>query len=98
MNFFGDVPDWPPEEKIDRTRWIYDTRFPILPPGSESRIALARMEYPLVYLRIPIMGPKYMKAISILSKPSEVVESTSWFMPDIGETVNFDHNIAIQSS
>ena len=63
---------------------------------------MARLEFPVVHLRIPIMGPKYMNVISILSEKTgtddTLSDQSSWYMPDIDETVNFDHTIAIRSS
>jgi len=82
---------WPPHERIVREAWINNIQYPILPPGYESKVTLARIYYPTVHLRIPIMGPQYMKAMSILSDQKSDDVTSSWYMPDIDESVNFDH-------
>ena len=85
---------WPPDARsMGRGDWIMSTTYSILPRGSESKVALARVNFPLVHLRIPIMGRGYLTALSILSESSHTIEEfrldERWYLPDIEEFVNF---------
>ena len=85
---------WPPHaEDIDREQWIITTSYPILPEGRESEIALARVKYPIVHIRIPMMGLEYIKALSMLSYSNQITEEFNnedqWFLPDVDEFVDF---------
>ena len=85
---------WPPRsENMDREEWIMTTSYPILPEGRESEVALARVRYPIVHIRTPMMGPEYIKAVSILSgSKQEAVDlniDDQWFLPDVNEYVDF---------
>ena len=86
---------WPPDSfEIDLDEWVLTPSYPILPEGRESHVALARVNYPLVHIRVPMMGPEYIKALSILSSPPTILSEFSnleeqWYMPDTHEFVDF---------
>jgi hypothetical protein len=85
---------WPPQnDDIDRETWIITTSYPILPEGRESELALARVRFPIAHIRIPVMGPEYIKALSILSDSKQLTEEPNledqWYLPDVQEFVDF---------
>ena len=85
---------WPPRMvSANRDSWVRDTALPLLPPGRESRVTLARLDYPLIHLRCPIMGPQYMHAISILTPETSPPPTPSSNPADDEENIRFDDNV-----
>ena len=86
--------EWPPRsQNMDREEWVLTSSYPILPEGSESEVALARVKYPIVHIRIPMLGLDYIKALSILSDSKQPTDELNiddqWYLPDVDEFVDF---------
>lgn len=70
---------WPPLGNIQRSEWMYNLALPFLPQGNETEVVMSRVNLPFSGFRVAILGPRYMRALSILSQRDEDGGSeTSW--------------------
>jgi len=59
---------WPPDVNGEMHDWITNISVPILPIGQESKVVLSRIMLPFSSVRVAVLGPRYMRAISIFSR------------------------------
>ena len=70
---------WPPLGNIQRSEWMYNLAIPFLPQGKETEVVMSRLNLPFSSFRVTILGPRYMRALSILSQRDDDGGSeTSW--------------------